>query len=91
MSLGLFILSSLAGEAASLLAEHEIGDTYEPENLDSFMACLLRSLEGRSFAAAEREAIRQTFESHYDSGVIADRMINELLLPMALAQQGTSM
>jgi len=85
MAMGLFIVSSLAGEAASLLTEHKIGDTYDPENLDSFLACLSCVLEKRSFAAAEREAIRRTFERDYDSHVIYHQMIDELLLPIARA------
>jgi len=54
MSMGLFIVSSLAGEAASLLTKHKMGETYDPENLDSFLVCLSRAVAERSFAAVER-------------------------------------
>jgi glycosyltransferase involved in cell wall biosynthesis len=83
LSMGLHVVSSLAGEAEILLAEYTVGSSYTAGNVSNFVNCLKTVRKSVDVSVAARRQIRRVFEKYFDSTVIYDRMIDELILPLA--------
>lgn len=82
-SMGLFVVSSLTGEADRLLRSHAIGSTYIAGDVLSFVDCLLHTVERVDLGSVGRRKIRDTFERYFSSEVIYQRMVDELIMPLA--------
>jgi glycosyltransferase involved in cell wall biosynthesis len=87
LSMGLYVINSLAGEAETLLEVHGIGSSYQAGDVASFVQCLQRVRCSIELGRAGRAAIRRTFDEHFDSRVIYNRMVDEFVLPLALQQR----
>jgi glycosyltransferase involved in cell wall biosynthesis len=84
VSMGLHVVSSLAGEAESLLIRHGVGSTYKAGDVDDFLECLRRVRREVALGRAGRASIRNAFDRYFNSAVIYDRMVEEFVLPLAL-------
>jgi glycosyltransferase involved in cell wall biosynthesis len=82
-SMGLYVISSLSGEAETLLKSHSVGRSYVAGNLQSFMECILAVRSEVDLGPNGRAAIRQSFDKYFDSSVIYRGMVDELILPLA--------
>ena len=87
LSMGLHVINSLAGEAETLLEVHGVGSSYHAEDVANFIECLQRVRCGVDLGRAGRAAIRRAFDEHFDSRVIYNRMVDELVLPLALQRR----
>jgi glycosyltransferase involved in cell wall biosynthesis len=83
LSMGLYVVSSLAGDAEALLTAHAVGRNYTAGSVDSFIECLRRTRCEENLGPAERSTIRSTFDQNFNSTVIYERMVEEIILPMA--------
>jgi len=84
LSMGLHVVNSLAGEAETLLASHGIGSSYKAGDVLSFIECLQGVRRNVELGHAGRAFIRRTFDEHFDSHVIYNRMVDDLVLPLAI-------
>jgi len=82
-SMGLYVVSSLAGEAGAMLREHEIGRSYRAGDVEDFVRCLEGVRREVPLSRAGRAAIRAKFDDQFSSLVIYERMIEETILPLA--------
>lgn len=83
-SMGLYVVSSLSGEAEQLLSNHAIGVTYRSGDVDDFIRCLHKVKNEAHIDSARRLAIRKAFDEHFDSVVIYEKMVQEFVLPLGL-------
>ena len=84
LSMGLYVINSLGGEAGSLLSAHGIGSSYQAGDVRSFVECLQRVRLTIDLGRAGRAFVRRAFNEHFDSHIIYNRMVDELVLPLAL-------
>jgi hypothetical protein len=82
-SMGLYVLSSLAGEAEAMLRSHGVGRTYRAGSLESFVNCLQGIRDECDLTRDGRAAIRRKFDQHFSAGAIYPRMVDEVILPIA--------
>jgi glycosyltransferase involved in cell wall biosynthesis len=87
LSMGLYVINSLAGEAEALLTAHGIGSSYQAGDVGSFVECLQRVRRSVDLGRAGRAFIRRAFDVHFDSHIIYNRMVDELVLPLALPRR----
>ena len=78
MAFGLPILSSLRGEAESLLIKNNLGFTYDPENVKSFKENLNKILEPEIKIKISKNC-NEKFESDYSSTQIYEEFEKHLL------------
>ena len=83
LSMGLYVISSLAGEAQDLLSGHAIGTTYRADDLDDFLQCLERVRCERDLGPSGRAEIRAIFERYFDAPAIYENMVDEVVFPLA--------
>jgi glycosyltransferase involved in cell wall biosynthesis len=88
-SMGLYVVSSLAGEGEVMLRTHDVGRNYTAGDLESFIECLVRVREEVDLGPGRRAAIRATFDRHFSSDVIYRRMIDEVVFPAATGERGS--
>lgn len=87
LAMGLAIASSLKGECAHLIHVHDVGLTYEPNLPSDLVRVLDRLARERRLDAADRMKIRRIFEQNFASEEIYDRMIEDLILPIATSAE----
>jgi glycosyltransferase involved in cell wall biosynthesis len=86
LSMGLHVVNSLGGEAEELLNRYHVGSTYMAEDVNSLVECLRRVRREIDLGVAGRTAIRHVFNAHFDSTVIYNSMVDELVLPLAMGK-----
>lgn len=80
MSMGLFILNSLRGEASELIYNYEIGVNYEAENTDSLYICLNNLRTNIDSVIEGGKKSLEIFKRNFTLELVSQKMISELIL-----------
>lgn len=80
LSMGLYVVSSLQGEASELLARVECGATYAAGSLEALVETLKWAVSAVDLSPDGRMRIRRAFEKEFDARKIYQRMVSEVVL-----------